>query len=99
MGMKSSPLKRIGKKTQAWLDAKKSLKEEFEKRGITSCEAQLPGCSGSYGLTYAHRYKRSDPRCEHIFEKVALFCLSCHQKSEYDRELTKQIFKRLRGGD
>lgn len=91
-----------GKKTKAWQKAKRKLREEFRMNGITNCEAKLPGCMGRWGLGFAHRYKRSDPRCTHEFKDVILACTSCHHRMDHclgGRELTKKVFAKLRGSD
>jgi len=86
-----------GKKTRAWEAARKRLKARYMNLGITSCEMRLKDCMGTFGLSFAHRYKRSDSRCEHTFEKTCLACASCHGKTEYNRELNEEVFTRLRG--
>ena len=90
---------KIGKKGKAWIKARKRLKKEYSEKGITWCEIQLPGCMGNFALSFAHRYKRRDPRCEHTFEKTCLACAFCHNKTEYDRKLNEEVFNRLRGKD
>lgn len=89
-------IKRVGKKGQEWIDAKKILYVELKKRHISVCEVHLEGCTGRYGLTLAHRFKRRDPRCEHSISQVILCCLSCHMKIETNDSLTEDVFKRLR---
>lgn len=85
-----------GKKTTEWNKARAKLKIEYESKGITTCEARLPGCWYDNALGFAHLYKRDDPRCKHIFEQTLLLCNECHDKQEYDRELTERLFKKLR---
>jgi hypothetical protein len=87
-----------GKKTIAWEKARKELKKAYMEIGITHCEAKLEGCDG-WGLSFAHRYKRSDSRCSHTVKGTILACISCHTKMEYDRDLTEKVFNRLRGLD
>ena len=83
-------------KTKEWNDARKKLKKIYESKGITSCELRFPYCSGSSFLSFAHRYKRNDPRCESTFKGTLLACISCHQQIEYDRSLTREMFRKLR---
>lgn len=85
-----------GKKTKAWEKSRQGLKQEYLARGIIYCEIMLSGCWHNNGLTFAHRYKRRDSRCEHTFAGTVLACLPCHQKIEYDRTLTENIFEKLR---
>lgn len=87
--------KRIGK-TQVWRKAREQLKVEYEEKGITRCEIGLVGCTRDNYLSFAHHYKRNDPRCEHTFEGTLICCISCHQKLEVDSDLTDYYFKKLR---
>ena len=93
---RKSPLRRIGPKGRAWIDARQRLKKEFFDKGILVCELKFPGCWKYTTLAFAHKYKRDDPRCEHIFEQVILACTHCHQMIEHDEELTIKMFKQLR---
>lgn len=83
-------------KVSEWIKARKRLKKEYEKKGITTCEGRLQGCWVNNALSFAHRYKRNDPRCEHTFEQTLLLCVPCHSKIEYDKELTEDMFNKLR---
>lgn len=83
---------KIGKKALEWLQASDELEEIYLEKGITLCEM----CGTDNFLSFAHRYKRNDPRCEHTFEGTLLLCVPCHQKIEYDRDLTDKMFKKLR---
>lgn len=83
-------------KQKEWEIARKKLKSEYERKGITTCELRLLGCWYNNALSFAHRYKRSDPRCKHTFKQTILACVPCHQQIEYNRELTEKVFTRLR---
>lgn len=83
-------------KGEIWTKQRKKLKVEYEDKGITTCELRLEGCWNDNALGFAHRYKRSDPRCEHDFNGTVLACNPCHQKIEYDWELTEKMFDKLR---
>lgn len=87
---------KIGKKALEWLQASDELQEEYLMKGITLCELRFPGCWIGNALGFAHRYKRNDPRCEHTFKGTLLLCNNCHERIEYDRELSEKSFKRLR---
>lgn len=69
----------------------------FIEKGITYCEK----CGSDFGLSFAHFHKRiwyrSQPEKLWDFNQVLLLCLRCHEKIEYDKELTKKIFIDLRG--
>lgn len=79
-----------------WNRERVKLKKIYLEKDITSCELRFPYCSGSESLSFAHRYKRNDPRCEHTFEGTLLACISCHNQIEYDRDLTEEMFTKLR---
>lgn len=79
-----------------WNRERAKLKKIYEKKGITTCEARFEGCWYNNALSFAHRYKRNDPRCTHTFKGTLLLCTPCHSKIEYNRELTDEIFKTLR---
>jgi len=87
-------------KVKEWEIARKKLKEIYEDKGITACEVRLSGCWVSNGLSFHHRMKRieyySCPEKLGEFNETILCCISCHQKIENDRELTKKLFERLR---
>ena len=83
-------------KVGIWTKQRQKLKVEYETKGITTCELGFNGCWGDNALSFAHRYKSSDPRCEHTFVGKILACIPCHDKIEYDRELTEKMFKKLR---
>lgn len=89
------PTMRLGKRGRLNKTANHRLAEEFLKRGITHCEK----CGLSNGLTWAHRKKRRyytlvEELCD--FDNVILLCLSCHQKIEYDKQRTEELFNQLR---
>lgn len=90
-------IKRLGKKGREWNNARRKLKKEYYAKNITTCELMLEGCTATNYLSFAHRYKRRDPRCEHTFEQTILACIPCHNKIEYDKELTEKMFGILRG--
>ena len=83
---------RVGKKTKEWNQARKELKIIYEDKGITYCEV----CGTNSFLSFAHRYKRNDPRCEHTYEGTLLLCIPCHEKIEYDQQATEDLFNKLR---
>jgi hypothetical protein len=86
----------MGSKTKEWERERRKLKKEYEKRGIVLCELRFDGCYRNNMLSFAHRYKRGDPRCEHTFKGTVLACIPCHQVIEYNKELTEEVFKKLR---
>lgn len=80
------------------MDAK--LKDVFQEKGIMSCELRLRGCTGNLFLTPAHRHKRiwykGNPELLWDYSQVILSCLNCHNVIEYNRELTEEMFNKLR---
>lgn len=70
-------------KTKEWDRVRKQLKIEFERRDIVRCER----CSGSFGLSFAHRLKRRFITTDEELRTVALLCQQCHYWAEYgDRD-------------
>lgn len=87
----------MGKITEINKKANRQLKKMFEEKGITWCEM----CGAHWGLSFAHRHKRLWYRPQlHLlsdFNQVLLLCIQCHNKIEYDKELTKDVFIKFRG--
>jgi hypothetical protein len=80
----------------------KKLKNIYQDKEITTCELRLPGCKNYMFLGFAHRHKRrwykgKDPSLLDDFNQTVLACQPCHEKIEYDKELTQEMFMRLRG--
>lgn len=75
-----------------WAKNRAILKREYQERDITRCE----NCGTDSFLSFAHKFKKNDPRCEDTFQGTLLLCVPCHQKIEYDKEETEKMFKRLR---
>jgi hypothetical protein len=71
-----------GKKVNAWANARKSLKVQFEAMGITSCELQYDGCANDDYLGFAHAAKRRKLTSEDL-DHVILACNFCHDKIEF----------------
>jgi hypothetical protein len=94
---------KLGKHGKNNLLANKRLKKIFQEEGITSCEVNLKGCTGSFGLTFAHRHKRifyhSNMHLLSDFNHVLVCCLNCHILLEVDKELTERVFKNIRGDE
>lgn len=97
--MKRTPLKRIGKQGRRNLKANRILNEKLGH--INYCEARLEGCLGSMFLQKAHRHKRSwyykQPELLSDVKQVVIMCQNCHDKTEHNRELNREVFERLRG--
>lgn len=76
-------MKQVGKKGKEWEDAKKFLKQEFDKLEIYHCEFRGIGCWGE-GTTFAHVLRRrhlgragSDERKFNL-TNVIRCCIPCH---------------------
>lgn len=97
--MKRTRLKTIGKIGKINIDANRKLKELFADKGITRCEL----CGSDNYLSFAHRHKRiwyrGYPELLSDFNQVLLLCVPCHEKMEYNKDLTSKIFAGLRGID
>lgn len=96
-------MKHIGKIGRLNQKANREIDRILDSKGIMSCEIGLPGCTGTWGLTRAHRHKRvwyrSQPEKLWDFQQFALCCLHCHEQIERWAELTEEIFQRLRGDE
>ena len=68
--------------TKQWNSTRKTLKKEFEYKGITTCELRYEGCWINNALSYAHSKKRRFICTEDDLREVALACVPCHQKIE-----------------
>ena len=77
--MQRAPLKKSGKKGDAWSAERASLKLRFARIGITTCEAKDDGCWRDNGLGFAHTKKRRNVT---DLSRVALLCNYCHDAVE-----------------
>jgi hypothetical protein len=89
-----------GKRITQWNKYRADLKIIYQKKGITTCELRFKDCWFNNALSFAHHHKRSwyldKPELLGSFNETILCCTSCHQKIEYDYELTKMVFTKLR---
>ena len=91
----------LGKQGKINVKANRELKKLYEATDIRSCEIQLEGCENTFAMSYAHRHKRRwyYPTPEKLwdFKQSVLACNRCHQIIEQDKDLTEEVFLRLRG--
>jgi len=84
-------------RVKQWAKIREGLKSEFKNRGITRCEV----CGDNLFCSFHHRRKRVEyyktPKLLGSFKEVILVCCRCHTDLEYDREKTREVFKKLRG--
>ena len=73
------------------------MKDYCVHHDIYGCELRLEGCTWNSFLTFAHRHKR---RWYYGQEELLtdrnewrLACINCHEKIEYDRDLTEEVFQ------
>lgn len=75
----------------------------FAEQGIYGCEIRLNKCLGNMFTGFAHRHKRvayyKHPTYLGDFNQVVIACQNCHSKIESNKELTKEVFLKLRGED
>ena len=88
-------------KEKEWAKARKKLKVIYEEKGITTCELRFKGkCWRNNALSFAHRHKRKwyldHPELLGEFKQTVLACIPCHDIIEDDKELTEEVFKKLR---
>jgi len=101
--MKRTRLKAKGKVGRANDKARKMIGKFAQDHALNLCEMNLEGCEGNYNIAPAHRHKRrhykgnadalADPK------QWVVACQKCHMTQEDDRELTEEIFTKLRGSD
>lgn len=88
------------KRVKEWNRLRRKLKIEYENRGIATCEINLNGCMGNFGLSFAHKHKRvwyyDKPGLLGSFNETLLACAFCHAEIEKDKELTAKVFNKLR---
>lgn len=97
--VKRTPLRRVGRIGTANMLANKRLRASLGHIG--TCEMRLEGCLISWPLQFAHRHKRSwykgDLEKLSNTKQVIVACQSCHNKTEYNRELNDEVFNKIRG--
>jgi hypothetical protein len=85
--------------------SKYNINNEIKKicisKNISGCEIRLKGCWGEYECHPAHRHKRRYYLNNNIklsdYKQWIIACNYCHNKIEYDRKATEELFMRLRG--
>lgn len=105
--MKSSKysINKIGKQGRINLKANKKLSKLWFDEEIDYCELDIPHeCNAWMGLTNAHRHKRDwyKGKPEELlwsYNQVARICLNGHNLIEYNKELTEEVFFKLRGDE
>ena len=99
--MKRSYIKKVGKTGKANSAARKLIAQYAEENNLNRCEIAFEGCMQTWPLAPAHLHKRAwykgdiellaDP------QQWVVACQVCHDKIEHDKELTEEIFDKLRG--
>lgn len=64
---------------KGWTNARRKLKVQFERMGVTRCEI----CNTAFPLGFAHRLKRRFITDEAELMTVALLCNPCHERIEH----------------
>jgi hypothetical protein len=83
-----------GKKVLWWERTRRGLKKEFERAGLTSCEARFDGCRVDDELGFAHTSKRRHITNEAEMREVAILCNRCHDRAEMQGEAKMQVIIR-----
>ena len=93
-------MKKIGRIGKINLKANRILKQKYMEAGICQCEIRLPECMRDFALSFAHKHKRiwykANLELLSSMKETLLACASCHAKIENDKELTEELFKKLR---
>lgn len=76
-------------KQQIWHNARRKLKIQFERMGVTRCEM----CQGTFALSFAHRLKRRFITTEEELMTVALLCQKDHERIEHSGH--DEMFRRI----
>lgn len=88
------------RRTNEWTREKHKLKKIYKEKEIETCEIRFEKCMGTFGLSFAHRHKRiwyyDKLGLLGSFNETVLACGSCHAEIEKDKELTEEVFNRLR---
>lgn len=91
---------KIGRRTKEWIIERAKLVIIYREKGIESCEVRLEKCMGKFGLSFAHRHKRvwyyDKPGLLGSFNETVRACAYCHSEMEKDKDLTEEVFNRLR---
>lgn len=97
--MKRTPLRKIGKRGRANLNANKILNEVYADYPQV-CELQDEGCEG-WPLNYCHRherdYYRGDVELLGSFNQTLIGCQKCHRKLDDNKIKREERFMELRG--
>lgn len=88
------------KRTALNAKARKKIAAIAQEKNLQYCEARLPDCLVT-SASPAHKHKRDwyKGKPDHLlwdFDQWLALCQNCHHKQEYDKELSKLLFKRLR---
>ena len=98
--MKRTRLNKIGKVGKSNIEARKLIAQKCEELQLNSCEIQLEECLGSFAVAPAHRHKRAwyqgDVELLSDYNQWVGACVNCHNTIEHDKELTEDVFERLR---
>lgn len=99
--MVSAANMKLTPRIKANIEANRRIKEYGIANNIPNrCEMRLEGCLRTMYLSIAHKHKRnwyngdveklSDPK------EWVLACIPCHDKQENNKELTEELFNKLR---
>lgn len=68
-----------GKRGRAWSNARRKIKTDFERNGVTTCELRFEGCLINNFLGFAHSRRRRFITDEQGLFEVCLACQKCHE--------------------
>lgn len=107
---KRTSINKLGKIGLVNKEARRRIAEKAEELGLNRCELDLKNkfgikdvgeCSKYIFLAPAHRHKRDwykgDVEKLSDYKQWVCGCTMCHQRIEYDKELTEKVFEKLRG--
>lgn len=93
---------KVGKIGKINAQANRKLRKLYESQmDSLRCEVLRSKCTGNMFLGFAHRHKRiwyrSRPELLASMNQTVIACTNCHMELEADKELTAQVFMKLRG--
>ena len=96
-----TPIRRVGKIGKINSVANKMIYRMWIQKQVTACEYPFAHDCWGTQLTNAHRHKRawyrSKPSLLWDWNQVTRLCIVSHEKIEYNRELTEEVFLKIRG--
>jgi hypothetical protein len=100
-------IRKVGKVGKANINARGLIADYAKKMNLTSCEigplGLTTGCTKTWPVAPAHRHKRAwykgDAIKLSLRSQWVVACQCCHDQIEHNKELTEEVFTKLRGSE